>query len=65
MLYMIVSRLLDRAGIRKAQQGPHLLRHTAASMWLANGIELKQVQENLGHSNIGTTSRYLHLLDAG
>ncbi|MEB8474553.1 tyrosine-type recombinase/integrase [Acidithiobacillus ferriphilus] len=62
MLYMIVSRLLHRAGIHKAQRGPHLLRHTAASMWLANGVELKQVQENLGHSNIGTTSRYLHLL---
>jgi integrase len=60
---MIVSRLLERAGIHKAQQGPHLLRHTAASMWLANGVELKQVQENLGHSNIGTTSRYLHLLE--
>ena len=63
MLYMIVSRLLERAGIHKAQQGPHLLRHTAASMWLASGVALKQVQENLGHSNIGTTSRYLHLLE--
>ncbi|MBU2815922.1 tyrosine-type recombinase/integrase, partial [Acidithiobacillus ferrooxidans] len=38
MLYMIVSRLLHRAGIHKAQRGPHLLRHTAASMWLANGV---------------------------
>ncbi len=62
VLYMIVKRLLERTGIKKAQQGPHLLRHTAASIWLANGVELKQVQENLGHSNIGTTSRYLHLL---
>lgn len=64
MLYMIVSRLLRRARIHKAQQGPHLLRHTAASLWLATGVDLKQVQENLGHSNIGTTSRYLHLLGA-
>lgn len=62
ILYMIVKRLLERTGIKKAQQGPHLLRHTAASIWLATGVELKQVQENLGHSNIGTTSRYLHLL---
>jgi len=62
VLYMIVKRLLERTGIKKVQQGPHLLRHTAASIWLANGVELKQVQENLGHSNIGTTSRYLHLL---
>ncbi|MDA8113293.1 MAG: tyrosine-type recombinase/integrase [Acidithiobacillus sp.] len=63
VLYMIVKRLLERTGIKKAQQGPHLLRHTAASIWLANGVGLKQVQENLGHSSVGTTSRYLHLLE--
>ena len=62
VLYMIVRRLLERAGIQKAQQGPHLLRHTAASRWLAKGMDLRQVQENMGHSNIGTTSKYLHLL---
>ena len=62
VLYMIIRRLLDRAGIQKSQQGPHLLRHTSASRWLAKGMDLRQVQENMGHSNIGTTSKYLHLL---
>lgn len=64
MLYMIIRRLLDRAGIHKPQSGPHLLRHTAASLWLAGGLDLRQVQENMGHSSIVVTSRYLHLVDS-
>lgn len=64
MLYMVIRRLLDRTGIRKPQAGPHLLRHTAASLWLANGMDLRQVQENMGHGNIAITSRYLHLIES-
>jgi site-specific recombinase XerD len=62
MLYLVIRRLLDRARIHKPQAGPHLLRHTAASLWLAEGMDLRQVQENMGHGNIAITSRYLHLL---
>lgn len=62
MLYMVIRRLLERAGIHKPQAGPHLLRHTAASLWLAQGMDLRRVQENMGHSNIAVTSRYLHLI---
>ncbi|MBU2740022.1 tyrosine-type recombinase/integrase [Acidithiobacillus concretivorus] len=62
-LHTMVSRLLIRAGIEKPQCGPHLLRHTAASAWLAKGMDLRQVQENMGHANIATSSRYLHLLE--
>lgn len=62
MLYMVIRRLLERAGIHKPQAGPHLLRHTAASLWLVQGMDLRRVQENMGHSNIAVTSRYLHLI---
>lgn len=40
----------------------HDLRHSCASLLLANGYELKEIQEWLGHSDIGTTSDiYAHL----
>lgn len=42
---------------------PHALRHTAATLLLSSGWDLKVVSKMLGHSNISVTSRYLDLLD--
>lgn len=40
----------------------HDLRHSCASLLYANGVSLKEIQERLGHSDIGTTSNiYTHL----
>jgi Site-specific recombinase XerD len=61
-MYLVIRRLIERTAIHKPQVGPHLLRHTAASLWLVQGMDLRQVQANMGHSNIVVTSRYLHLL---
>ncbi|WP_341744839.1 tyrosine-type recombinase/integrase [Azonexus hydrophilus] len=38
----------------------HSLRHTAATRWLKNGVPLSAVRDQLGHSNIRTTSIYLN-----
>ena len=63
-VYSAINKLLKSANITtKRQNGGHLLRHTAASVMLASGISLKQVQENLGHSSLLTTEKYLHLLE--
>lgn len=40
----------------------HDLRHTAACLWLARGVDPGTVQGWLGHESIATTNRYLHFL---
>ena len=42
---------------------PHSLRHFYATQLLKKGVNIKIVQIVLGHSNVKTTSRYLHMLD--
>ncbi len=51
---------LERHGMRRIRF--HDLRHSCASLLYANGVALKDIQEWLGHSDIGTTSNiYTHL----
>ena len=53
-------KFLESHGLRRMRF--HALRHSCASLLLANGVPLKQIQEWLGHSDIGTTANiYSHL----
>ena len=40
----------------------HSLRHTSATLLLYGGVNIRQVQARLGHSEIETTQKYLHYL---
>jgi integrase/recombinase XerD len=52
--------LLGKLGL--TQSGFHLLRHTFATEYLRNGGEVVRLSIILGHSDVSTTMKYLHLL---
>lgn len=46
------------------RMSPHVLRHYCASSLYARGMDLKAIQELLGHEWLATTTRYIHVHDA-
>ena len=56
----IISKFRKDAGIER-HITPHMLRHTVATLLLRNGVDIRVVQEFLGHASIATTQRYTHI----
>jgi site-specific recombinase XerD len=60
-VHRLVKKHLLAAGLDADQLSAHKLRHTAATLMLANGVDVKTVQEVLGHDNLNTTQIYTHI----
>ena len=55
--YMVKQRL-KKAGLDASQYSSHKLRHTAATLMLQNGVDVRTLQEVLGHDHLNTTQIY-------
>ena len=60
MIFIILKKLSAISNVKK-NIGPHTLRHSFATHLIENGADLITIQNMLGHENITTTERYLHV----
>ena len=60
-VHRLVKKAFLQAGLDSTQFSAHNLRHTASTMMLSGGVDVKTVQEVLGHENLNTTQIYTHI----
>jgi len=60
-VHALVKKHLGAAGLDSTQYSSHKLRHTAATLMLQNGVDVRAVQEVLGHEHLNTTEIYTHI----
>ena len=60
-IHKLVKKHLAEAGLDSSQYSSHKLRHTAATLMLQNGVDVRTLQEVLGHDHLNTTQIYTHV----
>ena len=60
-VHSMVKKSLLAAGLDAEKYSAHKLRHTAATLMLGNGVDVRTLQELLGHEHLNTTQIYTHV----
>lgn len=63
-VHSMVKKTLVKAGLDSEKYSSHKLRHTAATLMLQNGVDVRTLQEVLGHEHLNTTQIYTHVDNA-
>ncbi len=61
MVQTLVENYIKKSGLDPDIYSTHKLRHTAATLMYQNGVDVRVLQEILGHENLGTTQIYTHI----
>jgi len=60
-VHKLVKKHISAAGLDSSKYSSHKLRHTAATLMLQNGVDVRTLQEVLGHDHLNTTQIYTHV----
>ncbi|MBQ6755929.1 MAG: tyrosine recombinase XerC [Oscillospiraceae bacterium] len=64
-VHALVKKHIKAAGLDSSKYSSHKLRHTAATLMLHNGVDVRTLQELLGHEHLNTTEIYTHVESSG
>lgn len=59
----LVKKYVEQAGLDPQKYSAHKLRHTAATLMYQNGVDIRTLQNVLGHTSVSTTMIYTHIED--